>query len=91
MTSMVPVHIIFGPAALHDACVVLDGHLVAKEVVLVLMNECCFSLWFPLVFHLQGKLGLIYSNVNVLVWRLALLLVKAIIDHVRVILHRELV
>jgi hypothetical protein len=52
MTTMVPVNIIFGPAALHDACVVLDGHLVAKEVVLVLMNECHFSLWFPLVFHL---------------------------------------
>ena len=29
---------IFGLPALHDACVVPDGHLLAKEVILVLMN-----------------------------------------------------
>jgi hypothetical protein len=41
MTTLVLTHIIFCPAALYDACLV-DGHLLTKEVLLVLMNEWYF-------------------------------------------------
>jgi hypothetical protein len=42
MTTLVLTHHIW--SCCNDACVV-DGHLLAKDVVLVLMNEWYFSLW----------------------------------------------